>query len=65
MNLNGYACANSVDAGTNGESCVNMATNATAQNDLNTQLAKWRSDLNPLKVYPIFSFGVAYEFHTK
>jgi hypothetical protein len=65
MNLSGYACANQADAATNGPSCVNMATNTTAQNDLITQLNKWKSDLNPLKVYPIFSFGVAYEFHTK
>jgi hypothetical protein len=42
-----------------------MATNAQAQSDLNTQLTTWRKDLNPLQVYPIFSFGVAYSIRTK
>jgi hypothetical protein len=42
-----------------------MATNAQAQSDLAAQLAKWKSDLNPLQVYPILSFGIAYDFHAK
>jgi hypothetical protein len=65
MNLFGNACTSKADAATNGESCVNMATNAQAQSDLNTQLTTWRKDLNPLQVYPIFSFGVAYSIRTK
>jgi len=32
--------------------------------DLNAQIAKWKNDLNPLQVYPIFSFGIAYDFHS-
>lgn len=59
MQLQGNAC-NSM-----GANCVNMATDPTAQSNLNAQLAKWRSDLNPLKVYPIFSFGVSYSFNIK
>ena len=65
MNLFGNACTSKADAATNGESCVNMATNAQAQSDLNTQLTTWRKDLNPLQVYPIFSFGVAYSIRAK
>jgi hypothetical protein len=64
MNLNGFACDNAADAIT-GVNCVNMATDPTAQANLNAQLNKWRSDLNPLKVYPIFSFGVSYSFNVK
>jgi hypothetical protein len=59
MQLQGYACDS------NGANCVNMATDPTAQSNLNAQVAKWRSDLNPLQVYPIFSFGVAYSIRTK
>jgi hypothetical protein len=65
MTLSGNACTSQADAATNGPSCVNMATNAQAQSDLAAQLAKWRNDLNPLQVYPILSFGIAYDFHTK
>ena len=59
MQLQGYACD------FNGANCVNMATDPTAQSNLNDQLAKWRKDLNPLQVYPIFSFGVAYSIRAK
>jgi hypothetical protein len=62
INLTGSACTNAADAADNGPSCVNMATNTSAQSNLNTQIAKYQSDLNPLQVYPIFSFGVAYNF---
>jgi len=65
MTLTGYACTTKADATTNGASCVNMATNAQAQSDLAAQLTTWRKDLNPLQVYPIFSFGIAYDFHGK
>jgi hypothetical protein len=65
MSLLGNACTNQADAAINGASCVNMATDPTAKNDLSLQLNKWRSDVNPLKVYPIFSFGVAYSFSPK
>ena len=65
MTLSGNACTSQADAATNGPSCVNMATNAQAQSDLAAQLAKWRNDLNPLQVYPILSFGIAYDFHGK
>jgi hypothetical protein len=65
MTLSGDACTNQADVAINGPSCVNMATNAQAQADLAAQLAKWKNDLNPLQVYPIFSFGIAYDFHAK
>lgn len=60
----GYGCTNSADIGTSGAgaSCVNMATNSSAQANINAQIAKYKSDLNPLQVYPIISFGLAYNF---
>jgi hypothetical protein len=61
MNLTGLACPSS-----NGFTCsspyVDMGTNTTAQNNLNAQIDKYRNDLDPLKVYPIFSFGASYAF---
>lgn len=68
VDLTGYACTDEADAATaNGASasCVNMATNSTAQTNLTTQVNKWKSDLDPLKVYPILSFGVSYAFHIR
>jgi len=62
INLAGNACLTSADAADNGPSCVNMATNSIAQTNLAAQIAKYQNDLNPLKVYPIISIGVAYNF---
>lgn len=59
MKLQGFACD------VNGANCVDMSSDPTAQGNLNDQLAKWRKDLNPLQVYPIFSFGVAYSIRAK
>lgn len=55
--LQGWACDK------NGANCVDMATDPSAQGHLNDQLVKWRSDLDPYKVYPIVSFGVSYSFN--
>lgn len=60
--LSGYACNTQADAASSGPTCVNMATNAQAQADLAAQIAKWKSDLDPAKVYPIVSIGIAYNF---
>jgi len=65
MTLAGNACLTSEDAADNGPSCVDMATNATAQQNLSAQIAKYKSDLNPLQVYPILSFGVGYNFNIR
>jgi hypothetical protein len=35
------------------------------QDNLAAQKAKWTSDLDDLKVYPIFSFGIAYNFRIR
>ena len=48
-----------------GQNCVDVATDPTVQSNLQVQVAKYRSDLDPLKTYPIISFGVAYSFHVR
>ena len=62
VNLAGWACQDQAQT-----QCGNVqdTTNTTAQDiqsSLNAQIAKWKSDLNPLETYPILSFGVAYSF---
>jgi hypothetical protein len=42
--------------------CVNVATDANVQSNLQAQVAKYKNDLNPLKTYPILQGGVAYTF---
>ncbi len=65
MTLAGSACTNQGDATTNGPTCVNMATNATAQSNLASQVATYRNDLDLLQFYPILSFGVSYAIHLR
>jgi len=62
LNPTGNACLSAVDAADNGPSCVNMATNSTAQTNIAAEIAKYQKDLNVLPVYPIFSFGIGYNF---
>ena len=81
VNLSGWACESELvttggggirpaDTTTTQLVCANLADNTNpvtmdVQNNLQTQEAKWRNDLNPLKTYPIISFGVAYAFHIR
>lgn len=64
LHITGYGCTNSADTGISGAggSCVSMANNTSAQSNIDAQIAKYKSDLNPFQVYPIFSFGLAYNF---
>jgi len=62
LNPTGNACLTAADAAINGPSCVNMATNSTAQTNVAAEIAKYQKDLNVLPVYPIFSFGIGYNF---
>lgn len=59
MTLAGTACDES------GAYCVNAATDPTIQDNLKAQIAKYRKDLDPLKVFPIVSFGLSYNFGTR
>jgi hypothetical protein len=60
--LNGWACYDQAQT-----ECTNVASTTDTialqiQSDLAAQIAKWKNNLNPLKTYPIASFGVAYSF---
>lgn len=46
----------------NGKNCVNVVTDPTLNANLQAQIAKYKSDLDPLRFYPIVSFGVSYSF---
>jgi len=65
LNITGFGCTNQADYATNGPSCVNMATNTSAQTNIQSQISKYQNDLNPLKVWPVISFGVAYNFRIR
>jgi len=61
-NLAGWACLDQAQT-----MCSNMASTTDPvalqiQGDLNTQIGKWKNDLDPLKTFPIVSFGAAYSF---
>lgn len=45
-----------------GLNCVDVTTDPDVQANLANQVAKYKNDLEPLKTYPIFSFGAAYSF---
>ncbi|MGO8933340.1 MAG: hypothetical protein ACLPLZ_03645 [Terracidiphilus sp.] len=62
LNPTGNACLTAADAADNGPSCVNMATNSTAQTNIAAEVAKYQKDLNVLPVYPIVSIGIGYNF---
>jgi hypothetical protein len=64
VNLGGWACYDQAQT-----ECANIAGNNpianAVQSNLTAQVAKWTTDLNPLKTYPIISVGVAYSFHAR
>jgi hypothetical protein len=65
VSLSGWACQ---DAALTQCGNVNDATNSTSQDiqsSLNMQIAKWKNDIDPLKTYPIISFGAAYSFRVR
>ena len=65
LNPTGNACLTAADAAINGPSCVNMATDSTAQANVAAQVAKYQKDLNVVPVYPIISFGIGYNFRLR
>lgn len=65
VNLNGWACQDAEQT-----SCANVAstTNPVAlhlQSDLNLQVAQWKNNLEPLKTFPIVSFGATYSLGSR
>jgi len=64
-NLAGWACYDQAQT-----ECTNISSTTdpiaiAVQSDLQAQITKWKSDLSPLKTYPIISVGVAYAFHIR
>lgn len=49
----------------NGLNCVDVATDPDVQANLAEQVTKYKGDVDPLKTYPILSFGVAYSFNVR
>jgi hypothetical protein len=65
MALSGWACTDQAQT-----MCTDIASTSNPiavqfQNDLNSQISKWNSNLNVLTAYPILSFGVSYSFQTR
>lgn len=64
MGLTGWACQDEQQT-----ECAGLNSSAEIANDVQTnltaQIAKWKSDLEPLKVYPILSFGMSYNFRIR
>jgi hypothetical protein len=65
VNLTGWVCADQAQTECADVTSTTNSLGVQVQSNLAAQVAKWRSDLNPLQVYPIFSFGVSYAFHGK
>ena len=59
MTLSGVACDYT------GQNCVNAATNPDVQANLQRQIDKYKNDLDALKVFPILSTGVSYNFNLR
>ena len=62
VNLGGWACYDQAQT-----LCTDITSKTDPiaieiQNNLTAQVAKWTKDIEPLKTYPIASFGVAYSF---
>lgn len=45
--------------------CQDVASDAPLNADLQAQAAKYQKDVNPLRIYPIISSGVAYSFNIR
>jgi len=65
VNLGGWACYDQAQT-----LCTDISskTNPIAleiQSNLTVQVAKWTKDIEPLKTYPIASFGLAYSFGSR
>jgi hypothetical protein len=65
VNLTGWACIDQAQTECSDVTSTTNPIGLAVQSNLNAQVTKWKSDLDPLKVYPIFSFGASYDFHIK
>lgn len=64
VNLRGWACEDQAQTQCTDIANPNNSIALQVQSDLNAEVSKWVSDLEPLKTYPIVSAGVSYSFRT-
>jgi hypothetical protein len=62
VTLSGWACQDQAQTQCGNVQDTSNSIALDVQTSLAAQIAKWKSDLNPLETYPIVSFGVAYSF---
>ncbi len=62
VTLSGWACQDQAQTQCSDVTSTTDATAQDVQSNLAAQIAKWKSDLDALKTYPVLSFGVAYSF---
>jgi hypothetical protein len=65
LSLTGWACSDAAQKNCTDVTNPNNQLAVDVQSNLQTQLAKWRSDLDPLKVYPIISTGIVFNFNIR
>ncbi len=65
VNLAGWACYDQAQTECTDISDPDNPIAIAVQSNLTAQVAKWTSDINPLKTYPIISGGVAYSFRIR
>jgi hypothetical protein len=65
VGLTGWACVDQAQTECSNVADTSNPIGAAVQSDLSAQVSKWKKDLDPLKAYPIFSFGASYSFHAK
>jgi hypothetical protein len=65
MNLTGWACYDQAQTECTNVDDLSNPIAVQIQGDLQSQLAKWKSDLDPLKFYPIISIGFVFNFNIR
>ena len=65
VNLAGWACLDQAQTQCADLSNQNSPIAVQVQNDLQAEIGKWKSDLDPLKTFPIIKGGVTYSFNVR
>lgn len=65
VNLAGWACSDQAETQCADISNLNNALAIQVNNDLQAEIGKWKSDLDPLKTFPIIKGGVTYSFNVR
>lgn len=65
MNLTGWGCTDQAQTECTDVTSTTDPIAIEIQDNLTQQIAKWNNDIDPLKTYPILSFGVSYSFNVR